>query len=152
MSIPFKRYLLCQNPMYNYGVIGIESWTISHTFTVIFATTAPHPRWRRKPCNGLLMYESNPRVPMPPPPGWPLGIWHFFFRSNSPPCRPFLWSNAPLPRDFLGVKCLAPRAEVTKPRLISGNLNDVFNTAISIIFVYQFNVYVHFFSVYIATT
>ena len=35
---------------------------------------------------------------------------------------------------------------MTKPRLISGNLNEVFNTAISIIFVYQFNVYVqHFF-------
>ena len=27
-----------------------------------------------------------------------------------------------------------PRAEVTKPKLISGNLNEVFNTAISIIF------------------
>ena len=40
--------------MYNCGVIGIESWTISHTFAVIFAATAPHPRWRRKPCNGLL--------------------------------------------------------------------------------------------------
>ena len=34
---------------------------------------------------------------------------------------------------------------MTKPRLISGNLNEVFNTAISIIFVYQFNVYVHHF-------
>ena len=59
---------------------------------------------------------------------------------------PFLWSNAPLPRDFLGIKCPAPRAEVTKPKLISGNLNEVFNTAISIIFcLYQFNVYVHHF-------
>ena len=38
-----------------------------------------------------------------------------------------------------------PRAEVTKPRLISGNLNEVFNTAISNIFVHQFNVYVHHF-------
>ena len=72
-----------------------------------------------------IMYESNPRVPMPslPPPP-----------PNSPPCGPFLWSNAPLPRDFLGVKCPAPQAEVTKPRLISGNLNKVFNIAISIIF------------------
>ena len=34
---------------------------------------------------------------------------------------------------------------MTKPRLISGNLNEVFNTAISIIFVYQFNIYVHHF-------
>ena len=34
---------------------------------------------------------------------------------------------------------------MTKPRLVSGNLNEVFNTAISIIFVYQFNVYVHHF-------
>ena len=34
---------------------------------------------------------------------------------------------------------------MTKPRLISGNLNEVFNTAISTIFVYQFNVYVHHF-------
>ena len=42
--------------------------------------------------------------------------------------------KCPLPRDFLGVKCPAPRAEVTKPRLISGNLNEVFNTAISITF------------------
>ena len=51
MSIPFKGRLFCQNPMYNCGVIGVESWTISHTFAVIFAATAPHPRWRRKPCN-----------------------------------------------------------------------------------------------------
>ena len=56
MSIPFKGRLFCQNPMYNCGVIDVESWTISHTFAVIFAATAPHPRWRRKPCNGLL-YE-----------------------------------------------------------------------------------------------
>ena len=32
---------------------------------------------------------------------------------------------------------------MAKPRLISGNLNEVFNTAISIIFVYQFNVDIH---------
>ena len=25
MSIPFKRHLLCQNPMYNCGVISVES-------------------------------------------------------------------------------------------------------------------------------
>ena len=53
-SIPFKGRLFCQNPMYNCGVIGVESWTISHTFTEIFDATAPHPRWRQKPCNGLL--------------------------------------------------------------------------------------------------
>ena len=71
-----------------------------------------------------------------PPPGLTTGHLTFliFFWSNSPPCGPFLWSNAPLPWDFLGVKCPVPRAEVTKPRLISGNLNEVFNTAISIIF------------------
>ena len=39
-----------------------------------------------------------------------------------------------LPMEFLGVKYPATRAEVTKPRLISVNLNEVFNTAISIIF------------------
>ena len=94
----------------------------------------------------VIMYESNPRVPIPPPRADPpaFDIFYFFW-SNSPPCRPFLWSNAPLPSDFLGVKCPAPGAEMTKPRLISGNLNEVFNTAISIIFVYQFNVYVHHF-------
>ena len=68
------------------------------------------------------------------PPRADLRAFDIFFWSNSPPCRPFLWSNAPLPRKFLGVKCPAPQAEVTKPRLISGNLNEVFNTAISIIF------------------
>ena len=71
------------------------------------------------------MYESDPRVPMPPPPADPWAFDIFFF--------------------FL----------VKFPRLISENPNAVFNTAISIIFfVYQFNVYVHhfFFSVYIATT
>ena len=77
------------------------------------------------------MYESNPRVSMPPLPPrtepWAFEIFYFFW-SNSPPCGPFLWSNAPLPRNFLGVKCPAHRAEVTKPRLISGNLNEVFNT------------------------
>ena len=82
-----------------------------------------------------ITYESNPRVPMPPPPADPQAFDIFlFFWSNSPPCGPFLWSNTPLARDFLAVKCPAPRAEVTKPRLISGNLNEVFNTAISIIF------------------
>ena len=84
------------------------------------------------------MYESNPRVPMPPPPrADPLAFdIFFFFWSNSPPCGPFFCSNAAFPRDYLGIKCPAPppRAEVTKPRLISGNLNEVFNTAISIIF------------------
>ena len=71
--------------------------------------------------------------PCPPPPRDPQAF-DIFFWSNSPPCGPFCWSNAPLPRNFLGVKCPAPWAEVTKPRLISGNLNKIFNTAISIIF------------------
>ena len=75
--------------------------------------------------------------PCTPPPSLGLTPGHLtfkFFWSNSPPCGPFLWSNAPLPWNILGVKSPAPRAEVTKPRLISGNLNEVFNTAISIIF------------------
>ena len=57
MVIAFKRHLFCQNPIYNCGVIGVESQTISHTFAVIFAATGPHPRCRprRKPCNGLLI-------------------------------------------------------------------------------------------------
>ena len=54
MSVPFKRRLFSQNSMYNCGVIGIESWTISHTFAVIFAVTVPHPRWQWKRCSGLL--------------------------------------------------------------------------------------------------
>ena len=33
----------------------VDSWRISHTFAVIFAATAPHPRWRQKPCNGLFV-------------------------------------------------------------------------------------------------
>ena len=33
--------------------LKVESW-IFHTFAVIFAVTAPHPRWRQRPCNGLL--------------------------------------------------------------------------------------------------
>ena len=58
---------------------------------------------------------------MPPPWADPGHLTFFiFFWSNSPPCGPFLCSNAPLPRDFLGVKCPAPWAEVTlKPILIS---------------------------------
>ena len=73
----------------------------------------------------------------PPPPELTPGHLTFFFWSNSPPCGPFLWSNAPLPWNFSGVKYPAPQAEATKPRLISGNLNEVFNTAISIIFCMQ---------------
>ena len=46
MSVPFERHLFCQNPMYDCGVIGVESRTIPHTFAVIFAATAPYPRWR----------------------------------------------------------------------------------------------------------
>ena len=48
---------------------------------------------------------------------WTFDIFYFFW-SNSPPYGPFLWSNAALPRDVLGVKCPAPRAEGTKPRSI----------------------------------
>ena len=74
--------------------------------------------------------------PCPPPP-IPGAFDNFYFLgSDSPPCGTFLWPNAPLSRDVLGVKCPAPRAEVTKPRLISGNLNEIFNTAISIFFLY----------------
>ena len=58
MSVPFKRHIFCQNPMYNCRVISIESWTITHTFPVIFTATAPHPRWGQKPCNGLLRQLS----------------------------------------------------------------------------------------------
>ena len=87
--------------------------------------------------------------PCPPPPP---GIWHFFFWSNFPSCEPFLWSNALLPRDFLGVKCPSPWAERTlKPRLISERGFQHYH--FYYFFVYQFNVYVHhFFSVYIAIT
>ena len=79
----------------------------------------------------MSQFQGCPCPPRVEP--WAFDIFYFFW-SNSPPCGPFLWSNAPLPRDFLGVKCPAPRAEVTKPRLISGILNEIFNTAISIIF------------------
>ena len=102
------------------------------------------------------MYESNPRGAHALPPRADPGAFAFFlflFRSNSPPCGPFHWSNAPLPRYFLGVKCPAPRAEVTRPRLISGNLNVIFNTAISIIFCIPVQrLRSSFFSVYITTT
>ena len=57
-----------------------------------------------------------------------------FFLVKFPTMRALSLVKCPLPRDFLGVKCPTPRAEVTKPRLISGNLKEVFNTAISIIF------------------
>ena len=52
--IPIKRHVFCQTPLYNSGVTRFESWTISHTFAVILAATAPPPRWRRKPWKGLL--------------------------------------------------------------------------------------------------
>ena len=82
------------------------------------------------------MYDLKPtKGAHAPPPADPRAFDIFYiFWSNSPQCGLFLCSNAPLPRDFLGVKCPVLRAEVTKPRLISGNLNEVFNTAISIIF------------------
>ena len=76
----------------------------------------------------------------------------YFFWSNSPPCGPFLWSNAPLPRDFLGVKCLAPRAKVTlKPRLIS---ERGFQHCHFYYFLYTSSTFTFtiFFSVYIAIT
>ena len=57
MSVPFKGHPFCQNPMC--GVIGVKSWTICHTFAVIFAATAPHPRWRLKPCNGLFQARAD---------------------------------------------------------------------------------------------
>ena len=83
---------------------------------------------------------------MPPPPADPRAFDIFYFGQIPHHAGPFFDQMPPLPRDFLGIKCPAPRAEVTKPKLISGNLNEVFNTAISIIFcLYQFNVYVHHF-------
>ena len=102
--------------------VQILSFTLSVTLRVKEVT-----HW-------LVMYESISRVPIPPlPPADPrtFDIFYFFW-SNFPPCGPFLWSNSPLPRDFLGIKCPAPWAEVTlKPRLIP---ERGFNTAISIIF------------------
>ena len=53
LSIPIKRHNFWQIPLYNSGVTRFESWTISHTFAVILAATAPPPRWRRKPWKGL---------------------------------------------------------------------------------------------------
>ena len=47
-----------KNILYNCGFIGIEIRTISHTFAVILAATAQHPRWRRKPSNGLLTMKN----------------------------------------------------------------------------------------------
>ena len=82
------------------------------------------------------MYESNPRVPMPPPPsGLTPRHLTFFFLVKFPTmrARPF-FGQMPPPKGFFRGQMPCPRAEVTKPRLISGNLNEVFNTAISIIF------------------
>ena len=65
---------------------------------------------------------------------------HYCFEFCSPTMRALSLVKCLPPLGFLGVKYPAPRAE-----MISGNLNEVFNTAVSIIFVYQFNVYVHHF-------
>ena len=37
LSIPIKRHNFCQTPLYNSGVTRSESWTYSHTFSVILA-------------------------------------------------------------------------------------------------------------------
>ena len=73
---------------------------------------------------------------MPPPRLTPGHLTFFIFFGQIPHHAGPSFGQMPpsLASDFLGVKCPAPRAEVIKPRLISGNLYEVFNTAISIIF------------------
>ena len=44
-----------------------------------------------------LMYESNPRVPMPPSRADPRAFDIIFGQIPHHACGPFLWSNAPLP-------------------------------------------------------
>ena len=96
--------------------------------------------------------------PCPPPlPGLTPGHLTFFIFFGQIPhhAGPFFGQMPPLPKGFFkGSNSLLPRAEVTKPRLISGNLNEVFNTAISIIFCIPVQRLrsSFFLSVYIATT
>ena len=40
-SVPIKGHNFCQTLLFNSGVTRFESWTISHTFSVILAATAP---------------------------------------------------------------------------------------------------------------
>ena len=72
--------------------------------------------WGKSRLIVAVMYESNPRVPMPPPPGWPPGIWHFFL-VKFPTMQALSLVKCPLPRDFLGVKCPARRAWSDKTQI-----------------------------------
>ena len=77
----------------------------------------------------------------------------FFFWSNSLPWGPFLWSNTPLPRDFLGSNALPPRLKWQNPDWFQESWTRFSTLPFLLFFVYQFNVYVHhFLCVYIATT
>ena len=52
MSVPFKKHLFCQIRCITaeLSTLKVEQYPIH----VIIAAISPHPRWRRKPCNGLL--------------------------------------------------------------------------------------------------
>ena len=57
LSIPIKGHNFCQTPLYNSRVTRFESWTISHTFAVILATTDPQPTWHQKTVKGSIVQK-----------------------------------------------------------------------------------------------
>ena len=112
MAAHFKRHLFCQNPIYNCGVIGVESWTKSHIFAVIFAaSTGPHPRWRRKPCNGLF-HETKCLAPHLSPLHVQISAvssWRSCKRSW-PPTAPRPWCSVSICRSWRRFSCRLDRS------------------------------------------
>ena len=103
----------------------------------------------------FIMYESNPRVLVPPPGLTPGHLTFLIFFGQIHHHAGLFLSNAPLPRGFLGVKCPTPRAEVTKPRFISGlEPERSFQHCHFYYFLYTslMFTFIILFSVYIATT
>ena len=82
--------------------------------------------------------------PCPPPP--PRADIFSFFLSNSPPCGPFLWSNAPLPRIFFrGQMPLPPGLKWQNPDWFQETWTRFSTLPFLLFIVYQFNVHVHHF-------
>ena len=88
-------------------LLGKKNLKSSQRFSL--QNMVPTKNWIDCPPPGFpLMYSWVKSKGAHAPPGWPPGILTFFFGRIPHHAGPFLWSNAPLPRKFLGVKCPAP--------------------------------------------
>ena len=101
----------------------------------MFKSAAVMRSWRR---GNLLLNVRVKSKDAHAHPGLTPGHLTIFFLVKLPTMRALSLVKQPPPQGLFRGQMPCPRAEATKPRLISGNMNEVFSTAISIIFCIPF--------------